>query len=138
MGKFLLFSTSTELIRLSADTVVFVTADGNYSVITTVDKNKYVLTLQLGQVEKVVAEMIEPTDNRFVRIGKSLIINTEFITMINISRQKLTLSDGKTFKHELMASREALKLLKNPEDELAFFRLMKANLSDSEIYLNSR
>ena len=28
----------------------------------------------------------------------------------------------------------ALKLLKNPEDELAFFRLMKANLSDSEIY----
>lgn len=113
MGKLLLFSSPTELIRLPADTVVFVTADGNYSAVTTVDKSKYVLNLQLGQVERIVAGTIEPADNRFVRIGKSLIINSEFITMINISRQKLTLSDGKTFKHELMASREALRLLKN-------------------------
>lgn len=112
MRKDLLFFTSTELLRVPSDAVVFITADGNYSAINMADGSDYVLTLQLGQIEKRIAEMVDNGDNRFIRIGKSLIVNREFITFINPSRQKLTLSDGCTFRHEVSASREALKALK--------------------------
>lgn len=112
MRKDLLFFTSTELLRVPADAVVYITADGNYSAIKMADGSDYVLTLQLGQIEKRIAEMVDNGDNRFIRIGKSLIVNREFITFINPARQKLTLSDGRTFRHDVSASREALKALK--------------------------
>ena len=112
MGKSLQFSTSTELIRVPADTVVFISADGNYSTIKLADGGEYVLTQQLGQMERRISEMVEADDNRFVRIGKSLIINHEYVTFINPSRQKIILSDGKSFRYEVVASREALKALK--------------------------
>jgi len=112
MRKDLLFITSTELIRVPSEAVVFITADGNYSAITMADGSNYVLTMQLGQIEKHIAEMVEDNDNRFIRIGKSLIVNRYFITFINPARQKLTLSDCRSFRHDVSASREALKALK--------------------------
>ncbi len=65
MGK-LLFSTSTELIRIPSDVVVYITADGNYSAINMVDKGEYVLTMQLGQIERRIAETLSPGDNVFI------------------------------------------------------------------------
>lgn len=112
MSQSLLFSTSTELICVPSDAVVFIAADGNYSAITTADRENYVLTMQLGQIEKRISERIDATDNRFIRIGKSLIVNREFISFINVNRQKLVLSDCRTFRQEVSASREALKALK--------------------------
>ncbi|MCM1111256.1 MAG: LytTR family transcriptional regulator [Clostridium sp.] len=112
MGKGLLFYTSAELIRVPADAVVHITANGNYSTITMADGSTYVLTLQLGQIERRISEMVEKDDNRFIRIGKSLIVNREYITFINPARQKLTLSDSRSFRHDVTASREALKALK--------------------------
>ena len=117
MSKNLLFNTSTELIRVPSDAVVFITADGNYSAIKMADGGEYVLTMQLGQMEKMISGMVEENDNRFIRIGRSLIINTEFITFINPARQKLVLSDSRTFRHELSASKDALKALKDLIDK---------------------
>lgn len=112
MDKRLVFTTSTEIVCVPSDTVVYITADGNYSVITLIDGESFVLTLQLGQIERRIAEMLESDDNRFIRIGKSLIVNHDFITFINPVRQKIILSDCRTFHHEVTASKEALKALK--------------------------
>lgn len=112
MSKNLIFSTSSELIRIPNDNIVYVVADGNYSAIITADGTKYILTMQLGQIERKILETIDADDNRFIRIGKSLIVNLNYITYINPARQRLTLSDCRTFKHDVSASREALKLLK--------------------------
>ena len=112
MGR-LVFATSTEVLRVRADAVVFVSADGNYSALTTADGEDFVLTMQLGQIEKRLAEMLDGNDNRFIRIGKSLIVNREYITFINPSRQKLLLSDCRTFRREVSASKDALKALKD-------------------------
>lgn len=117
MSKSLLFSTSSELVRVPCDAVIFIAADGNYSVMTVADGSKYLLTMQLGQIERLISEMIDKSDNRFVRIGKSLIVNINYITYINPARQKLTLSDCRTFVHEVSASREALKTLKQLIEE---------------------
>lgn len=112
MESILSFSTMTELLRVPAGAVVCVKADGNYSSLVTIDGNEHVLTLQLGQLEQRIAGMVEVGDQRFVRIGKSLIVNRDFISFINVTRQKLCLSDCRTFSQELSASREALKALK--------------------------
>lgn len=108
----MIFSTSMELIRIPVGTVVCITADGNYSSISMADGENFVLTMQLGQIERRIAESLNEEDHRFIRIGKSLIVNREFIAFINPSRQRLILSDCKTFRRELSASKDALKALK--------------------------
>lgn len=112
MDRHLVFATSTEIIRVPPDSVVFISADGNYSAITLADGENFVLTLQLGQIERRIAAMLDADDNRFIRIGKSLIVNRDYIAFINPSRQKMILSDCKAFRHEVSASKEALKALK--------------------------
>lgn len=113
MGKVLVFSTTTEAIRIPSDTVVHITADGNYSAIHVADGSTYTLTMQLGHIERRISEMVDRDDNRFIRIGKSLIINREYLTYINPKLQKLILSDCRVFRHEVTASRDALKALKD-------------------------
>lgn len=112
MNKRLVFTTTTEIVRVPADTVVYITADGNYSAITLADGENFVLTLQLGQIERRVAEMLDKDDHRFIRIGKSLIVNRDFIAFIHPVRQKMILSDCRNFRHEVSASKDALKALK--------------------------
>lgn len=113
MDRSLTFSTSGELIRVPSEAVVLITADGNYSAITLADGSEYVLTLQLGQIERRLMDFVTSGDNRFIRIGKSLIINRDYISYIHPARQKLVLSDCRTFRRETTASREALKALKD-------------------------
>ena len=112
MNKHLVFTTTTEIVRVPADAVVYVAADGNYSAINLADGGSFVLTLQLGQIERRLSEMLDVNDNRFIRIGKSLIVNRDYIAFINPPRQRMILSDCRSFRHELSASREALKALK--------------------------
>ena len=70
------------------------------------------LSYQLGQIEKMISSQLGSDGNIFIRIGKSLIINRSYIYYINISKQKLTLSDIASFNHTVTASKEALKQLK--------------------------
>lgn len=112
MNKRLIFITTTEIVRVPSDNVVFITADGNYSAITLADGENFVLTSQLGQIERRIAEMLDKDDHRFIRIGKSLIVNRDFIAYIHPVRQKLILSDCRNFRHEVSASKDALKALK--------------------------
>ena len=112
INNILTFSTSGELIRVPSEAVVLFSAEGNYSVLSLTDGSEYVLTLQLGQIERKLMDFVTSWDNRFIRIGKSLIINRDYISYINPARQKLILSDCRTFKRETTASREALKALK--------------------------
>lgn len=112
MNKRLIFTTTTEIVRVPADSVVYITADGNYSAITLADGENFVLTLQLGQIERRIAEMLDKDDHRFIRIGKSLIVNRDFIAFIHPVRQKMILSDCRNFRHDVSASKDALKALK--------------------------
>lgn len=112
MEKCLVFSTTTEIVRIPVDAIAYIVADGNYSTLFTADAEHYVVTLQLGQVEIHLAECLSEADNRFIRIGKSLIVNRDYIVIINPQRKRLLLSDCRTFKHELTASKDALKALK--------------------------
>ena len=99
-------------MRIPSSAVVFIAADGNYSNICTIDGKQHTLTLQLGKIYDRLTELLEANDMRFIRFGKSLILNSDYISIINITKQKLVMSDSKTFHFELSASADAIKKLK--------------------------
>ena len=112
MKKELIISTSIDLVRIAPEKIVYILSDGNYSTLVQTDNEMRMLSYQLGQIEKMILSQLGNEGNNFIRIGKSLIINRSFIYYINITKQKLTLSDVASFSHTVTASKEALKQLK--------------------------
>ena len=108
----LIFPTSIDLVRIAPDRIVYISSDGNYSTLVQADGEVRMLSFQLGQIEKMIADQLGNEGNNFIRIGKSLIINRSYIYYINVPKQKLVLSDVGSFSHTMSASKEALKLLK--------------------------
>jgi hypothetical protein len=103
---------TTDLVRIAPERIVYISSDGNYSTLVQADGEVRMLSFQLGQIEKMIADQLGSEGNNFIRIGKSLIINRSYIYYINVPKQKLVLSDVATFSHTVAASKEALKLLK--------------------------
>ena len=99
--------------------VPYIASDGNYSTLFQADGEVRMLSFQLGQIEKMISSQLGSEGNTFIRIGKSLIINRSYIYYINVSKQKLTLSDVASFSHTVTASKEALKQLKDLLDKEA-------------------
>lgn len=113
MSRYLIISTSNDLVRIAPDCIVYVASDGNYSTLVQADGEMRMLSYQLGQVERIIASQLGAEGSQFIRIGKGLIINRSYIYYINAARQKLTLSDTRTFNYIVSASKEALKQLKD-------------------------
>lgn len=113
MSDFLTLSNANELIRISADSLVYVASDGNYSDIRTRDGETRTVTVQLGIIEELILRQFKSDENECVRIGKSLIVNLRFVHLINPTRKQIVLSDNHTFKFSLEASKEALRQLKD-------------------------
>ena len=118
MPTHLIVSKGTELMRFPLDKIVFISSDGNYSNLTTVDNRTSLLSMQLGQVEVLIAEQLGQSRATFIRTGRGLIINKDYIHHIDISRQLLVLSDCDRCHYELTASREVLIKLKDYVESL--------------------
>jgi DNA-binding LytR/AlgR family response regulator len=108
-------STSTELVRVNTEDIVFVQADGNYSDLYLFNGKPHKLTFKLHYFDEVFGQL---EDNFFVRVGKSLIINKKYIYVINIPSQELQLAGNRLRgEFKLKASKEALKELKKLIEE---------------------
>jgi DNA-binding LytR/AlgR family response regulator len=108
----IIISKGTEFLRVPQDKLVYISSEGNYSNVVTVDNRQRLVTYQLGQLEGMIGEQLGSNDTNFLRIGRSLIINIDYIYLIDISKQQLVLSDCAGCYHELSASREVLIKLK--------------------------
>lgn len=109
--EWLRISTSTELVRVATDEIVFVRADGNYSDLVLTNGKSRSMTFQLHFFDEVFQQL---QNNMFVRVGRSLIVNKRYIHVINLTEQLLVFS-GQQITGELKpvrVSREALKQLK--------------------------
>ena len=91
---------------------MYIVAEGNYSQVYLQDGKSRLVSLQLGQMVDLVEEQLGEDETPFIRIGKSLIVNRDFIFQVDISEQQLVISDWKGKYHVLKASRKALSLLK--------------------------
>ena len=112
MPRHIVITKGTELHRFPLDALICVSADGNYSEVMTVDGHKTLICLQLGQIEALMVEQLGAGITNFVRLGRGLIINIDYINHIDISKQILVMSDCRGIRKELSASREALIKLK--------------------------
>ena len=112
LKKYLVISTATDLVRIAPEKIVYISSDGNYCNLVQADNESRLLTFQLGQIEIMIREQLGTDGNLFIRIGRGLIINRNYVYYINIQSQKLILSDVARFTHTVSASKEALKQLK--------------------------
>ena len=112
VGTHLVISRGTELLRVPAERLIYIAADGNYSYVVTQDGRKAMVSFQLGQIEDMIDEQLGGAGSRFSRMGRGLIINMDYVYSIDISKQTVVLSDCLHFRHELSASREVLIKLK--------------------------
>ena len=110
--KHIVISKGTEFLRLPSDRLMYISSDGNYSNVVTLDGEKRLVSLQLGQIEDLIGEQLGDHGGNFLRLGRSLIINVDYIYFIDIAKQQLILSDCAGSKHDLSASREVLIKLK--------------------------
>lgn len=108
--EWLRISTSTELVRVLTDDIVFVHADGNYSEVLLYNGKKHTMTFQLHFFEETFQRL---KNNFFIRVGRSLIVNKNYIYLINLTEQRMILTGGKlSGEYEVKASKDALKDIK--------------------------
>ena len=118
MSPVIVISKGTELLRVPSDRLVYISADGNYSYVVTQDNRSKMVSFQLGQLEDLIGDQLGDSGNNFIRLGRGLIINSDFVYSIDIAKQQLILSDCLDCYHELSASREVLIKLKAYLDAL--------------------
>jgi DNA-binding LytR/AlgR family response regulator len=118
MSPVIVISRGTELLRVPSVRLVYISADGNYSNIVTQDNRSMMVSYQLGQIEDMIGNQLGESGNNFIRLGRGLIINSDFIYSIDVAKQRLILSDCLNCYHELSASREVLIKLKAYLDAL--------------------
>ena len=109
--EWLRISTSTELVRVATDEIVYVRADGNYSDLVLTNGKSRKMTFQLHFFDEVFQQL---QNNMFARVGRSLIVNKRYIHVINLTEQILIFS-GQQIKGDIKpvnVSRDALKQLK--------------------------
>lgn len=77
-------NSRTGVVFINPSTVLYCKADGNYTNICTGDK-VYLCSMNLGKVEELLS------GKGFIRVGRSYILNIEYITMLDRKESTLTL-----------------------------------------------
>ena len=113
-NKIIIISNTNELVRVRPERIVYIESDGNYSTMVLHDKTEHVFTMNLAHFQQLIESQLGKSAEIFIRIGKQLIINREYIFKININKQTLIMSDmALNQAFTLQASKEALKQLKS-------------------------
>ncbi len=103
-------STSTELFRVKTEDIVYIKADGNYCDIYLYNMQHYTMTFKLQYFEEAFKKL---QDSPFARVGRSFIINKDYVFVINTTNQELILSGDRLMEFiHIKTSKEALKEFK--------------------------
>lgn len=122
--------TSTLLMRVAVDEIVYVKADGNYCDLVMINGRSRKMTFQLHHFEENFKLLQNARE--FIRVGRSLIVNRQYVQVIDLLGQTIifggkhvirgmredhpngqvsSLRDGKDI-YTVKVSRDALKELK--------------------------
>ena len=121
MERFII-KTSSLLVRVDIDDIVYVKADGNYCDLVLINGRSRKMTFQLHHFEENF-KLLEHAD-LFVRVGRSLIVNRQYVQVIDLMDQ-VVIFGGKNLLRDARAegrapgdlytvrvARDALKALK--------------------------
>lgn len=114
MPKHLILSNNQLLLRITPDRIAYIASDGSYSVLKLTGGEEHIFSFNLSAFEKLIEQQLLADAGIFIRLGRSLIINSNYIYSININKQEVALSDtGFSDKFILSVPKDALKALKS-------------------------
>lgn len=125
--KKLIFYKANEYWSIPPEDIVYIKADGNYSVFTLLSdikvgkKESFTLSFQLGHTLKVIDTQLKAAGIKgvvFARLYRSAIVNLSYIHRINPSKQELILSDARTFSINLAKEIKETNISKDVLSEL--------------------
>ena len=120
------FNTRDELTAIDSENIAVIQANGNYSKIVTIYRKEIMLTSGITKVEEVL-KSVNDARSRFVRIGRSLVVNHSYLQKIDLMKQQMVLScQGNEIK--INVSKKTLKVYK---DAIAKSIKIKNNETDS-------
>ena len=108
----IIISNATDSLRVSALDIICIKAEGNYSTIIISDGEERLVLFQLGQLEQMINEQLGAEASMFIRIGRGVIINREYLYAINLPKQHMILRAPSGYKVDLTASKESLRQVK--------------------------
>lgn len=117
--EWLKITTSTELVRVAVDEIVYILADGNYCDLVLANGSSHKMTFQLHYFEEYFQTL---SNNTFSRVGRSLIVNKRHIRVINVPERVIRFG-GHTVDSKIPAlrmgklGRDSLKELKKEMTE---------------------
>lgn len=102
-----------ELVVLELDKIAYMQADGNYTRIVYIEGMETIVALGLSKMEELIRKtMPREAQGPFARLGRSFIVNQNFLTHINVLKQRLTLSDCQSHSYTLDMPKSLLKAYK--------------------------
>ena len=112
----LTIKNKSEVLYLQLDNILYIQADGNYCNIYLADGGVInTLTYQRAEIARMMEEqMPDYIRKRFVLVGRSYMVNTDYVLRIQPSKQLLTFRVnrfGTTKKITIKATTKALYLL---------------------------
>ena len=112
MDRCLIIKTRDELLRIKNNDILYLEADRNYTKLLLTEGIQFTFAINLGKIEEMLANQMRDAKSMLIRVGKSYIINKNYILQINLPRQKLLLLPPSGKPRELVIPKEPLKLLK--------------------------
>jgi DNA-binding LytR/AlgR family response regulator len=98
------FNTRSGYILIHPDEIFYIEADANYSEIYLSKDKREVVSMNLGAVEEILP-------NQFIRISRSLIINSQYLTKLSSVNKKCILGKG-DFQIEFSIPEKQVPILK--------------------------
>lgn len=117
-GKLVLsFKSRDELVRVDCSRLAYFSADGNFTDVVFINGVRTKISASMASIEKLISEQLDGRPNPYIRIGRSLIVNSKFIFKIDMMKRQLTITDLlHSGVYTLNVSKDALRLLKEQLD----------------------
>ena len=128
MDRYLIIKTRDELSRMRISNILYLEADRNYTKLLLTEGIQFTFAINIGKIERMLDTQASDSGSQLVRVGKSYIINKNYILQINLPKQKLLLLVPGSKPRELIVPREPLKALKESLEQDA---LITAKSKDS-------
>jgi len=113
MDRYLIIKTRDEFLRIKINDILYLEADRNYTKLLLTEGIQFTFAINLGKIEEMLENQVRDAKLILIRVGKSYIINKNYILQINLPRQKLLMLTPGGKPRELVIPKEPLKLLKD-------------------------
>lgn len=128
----LCINTRDELIVFRCEHIAYFRADHNYTTAVYINGTEQVVCKGLSFLEQQLSLLYSPTVSPFVRIGRSILVNTAFVMSVSVAKKRLVLSDCNDYTLILSVSSAVLRSYKDLV-ETCLLRISSCNVLDSDI-----